>query len=282
MSIKNNTNLPTSDSIVTQELNSMNRELSEKQIHVSIVVPAYNEQKRIPDTLEKISRFCRTKPYNTEIIVVDDGSIDSTTQIVEELISSCDYKDLRLIRNEHKGKAVAVRTGMLDANGDVVLFTDADLATPIEAIDDILPYFEQGYDIVIGSREGMNARRIGEPVYRHIMGRVFNWIVQSVALSGIKDTQCGFKAFRNEAAQNVFKRMKLYGPNTKIIKNSAVTAFDVEILFIGKKLGYKIKAVPVQWTYGVGTKVNPIRDTLRNFSDVLRVRLNIWRGFYDK
>lgn len=282
MSIKNKTNLSTDESMAAQECNNKNVELSEKQIDVTIVVPAYNEQKRIPDTLEKITGFCSSKAYSTEIIVVDDGSIDNTPQIVEELITKCDYKDLRLIRNEHKGKAVAVRTGMLSANGDIVLFTDADLATPIEAIDDILPYFDQGYDVVIGSREGMNARRIGEPIYRHIMGRVFNWIVQSVALAGIKDTQCGFKAFRKEAAQNVFKRMKLYGPDTKIIKSSAVTAFDVEVLFISKKLGYKIKAVPVQWTYGVGTKVNPIRDTMRNFSDVLRVRLNIWRGLYDE
>lgn len=210
---------------------------------------------------------------------MDDGSSDGTTRVVEAL--QLEYPGIRLIKNDHRGKGFTVRTGMLAAHGHIVLFSDADLSTPIEDLEKLLPWFERGYDIVIGSREGAGAQRIKEPFYRHIMGRVFNWIVRLLTVRGIEDTQCGFKAFRDQAAQDVFSRMRLYGDNAKKISGGMVTAFDVEVLFIAFKTGYRIKEVPVQWRYGTETKVNPLKDSYRNFRDVLMVRWNDLRGLYD-
>jgi hypothetical protein len=144
----------------------------------------------------------------------------------------------------------------------------------------MLPWFERGYGIVIGSREGKGARRIQEPFYRHIMGRVFNMIVRLLTVRGIDDTQCGFKAFRDDVAKDVFTRMKLYGENAKKITDAMVTGFDVEVLFIAQKAGVKIKEVPVEWQYGTETKVNPLKDSWRNFRDVAMVRWNDLRGRY--
>ncbi len=188
---------------------------------------------------------------------------------------------VRLLKNDHRGKGYTVRSGILAARGHIVLFSDADLSTPIEDIEKLMPWFERGYDIVIGSREGSGARRIQEPFYRHMMGRVFNVFVQLLTVRGIDDTQCGFKAFRDDVAQDVFRRMKLYGEDARQVKNGMVTAFDVEVLFIGSKSGYRIKEVPVQWRYGTETKVNPIKDSWRNLRDVMLVRWNDLRGCYD-
>jgi len=211
-------------------------------------------------------------------LIVDDGSSDGTARVVETL--ALEYPNLRLIKNDHRGKGYTVRAGMLAARGHIVLFSDADLSTPIEEIEKLLPWFERGYDIVIGSREGAGAQRIKEPFYRHIMGRVFNRVVRLLTVRGIEDTQCGFKAFRDQVAQDVFSRMRLYGANAKKISGGMVTAFDVEVLFIGHKMGYRIQEVPVQWRYGTETKVNPLKDSYRNFRDVLLVRWNDMRGLY--
>lgn len=234
----------------------------------------------MPQTLEQITSYLTRQPYASELVVVDDGSSDHTAEVAESFGAA--HPDVRVIRNDHRGKGYTVRTGMLAARGHIVLFSDADLSTPIEEVANLLPWFEHGYGIVIGSREGTGAKRIQEPFYRHWMGRVFNFIVRALTVRGIQDTQCGFKAFRDDVARDVFTRMQLYGENAKRITGGMVTGFDVEVLFIGAKAGVKIKEVPVEWRYGTETKVNPIRDSWRNLRDVLRVRLNDWRGRYDQ
>lgn len=246
---------------------------------VSVVIPAYNEARRLPQTLDGVNDYFARQTYPVEIIVVDDGSTDETRAVVQSFART--HPRVQLIENDHRGKGYTVRTGMLAAHGHIVLFSDADLSTPIEDIEKLLPWFERGYDIVIGSREGVGAQRIQEPFYRHLMGRVFNLVVRALTVRGIQDTQCGFKAFRDEVAREVFTRVLLYGENAKKVTNGMVTAFDVEVLFIGTRLGYRIKEVPVQWRYGTETKVNPLKDSWRNFRDVLSVRWNDLRGAYD-
>lgn len=247
---------------------------------LSIVIPAYNEERRLPQTLERVLDYLKHQSYASEVIVVDDGSTDSTSRVVETL--RAEHPCVQLIRNDHRGKGYAVRTGMLAARGHIALFSDADLSTPIEELNELMPWFERGYDIVIGSREGQGAKRIREPFYRHLMGRVFNAVVRLLTVHGINDTQCGFKAFRDEVAAHVFTRMQLYGENAKRVTDSMVTGFDVEVLFIGQKAGYRIKEVPVEWRYGTETKVNPLKDSWRNFRDVLMVRWNDLQGKYNR
>ena len=198
---------------------------------LSIVIPAYNEERRLPQTLERVLDYLKHQSYASELIVVDDGSTDGTARVVQAFSEA--HCCVQLIRNDHRGKGYAVRTGMLAARGHIALFSDADLSTPIEELDELLPWFERGYDIVIGSREGQGAKRIHEPFYRHLMGRVFNGVVRLLTVRGIDDTQCGFKAFRDDVARHVFTRMRLYGENAKPVQDSMVTGFDVEVLFLG-------------------------------------------------
>lgn len=248
--------------------------------YLSIVIPTWNEEKRLPQTLQKITAFLQTKGYAAEIIVVDDGSMDNTVQVAQQFAQK--FPAIRVICNDHRGKAYTVRTGMLAAQGQYILFTDADGATPIEEIDKLLPLLEQGYDVAIASREGAEARRYHEPWYRHFMGRVFNWIVRIIALPGIQDTQCGFKAFRHSAAHDLFGHMQLYGPRAGVVKGAMLTGFDVEILFMARKWGYQIAEVPVHWYYGAESKVHPLKDSWRNLRDVLRVRWNDIQGRYKR
>ena len=252
---------------------------------LSVVIPAYNEERRLPATLEAVTRYLAAEPYWSEIIVSDDGSLDRTVELAERYAAAGPFGEdgrvtVRVIRNAHRGKAVAVRTGMLNAYAKYVLFMDADLATPFEEWPKLYALLRDGSDVVIGSREGLGAQRIGEPWYRHLMGRVFNVVVRTVALGGIQDTQCGFKAFTREAAQRIFGAVQLYSSDGQEVRGPAVTAFDVEVLFLARKWGYSIREVPVTWHYGEETKVDPLRDSWRNFTDVLRVRWNALRGRY--
>ena len=250
------------------------------QPFLSVVVPAYNEARRLPKTLKKILDYLQQQPFDYEIIVVDDGSTDETVAVSRDAVD--ESHAVTLIANPHFGKGYTVRTGMLAANGEIALFTDADLSVPIEDIELLLPWFDQGYDVVIGSREGGgDEQRVGEPLYRHLMGRIFNWAVQAVALRGIQDTQCGFKAMRREVAQTVFPKLLGYDGSGGPIDHPMVTAFDVEMLFLAQKAGYRIKEVPVRWRYGTESKVNAFSDSWRNLTDVLRVRWNDLRGRYD-
>ena len=213
-----------------------------------------------------------------EILVVDDGSNDRTAQVVREIATQ--NPEVRLIQSEHRGKGFAVRTGVLNATGEHILVCDADLATPIEEEQKLAPYLQDGYAVAIASREGLGARRIGEPVYRHLMGRVFNFVARAIAVGGFNDTQCGFKLFRADAARDIFTSVRLYGADAAKLTGAAVTAYDVEVIFLAVKRGYKVKEVPTEWRYGSVSKVNPVRDSMRNFMDVVRVRLNDWQGKY--
>ncbi len=258
---------------------------------LSVVIPAYNEEHRLPRTLETVAAYLRSRPYPCELLVVDDGSDDSTCDTAEQVISTQRLNEgnlrTQVIHNPHQGKGYTVRTGMLAAQGEYVLFSDADLSTPIEDLEKLLPWLTLGgkrqgrYDVAIGSREGAGAVRYDEPFYRHLMGRVFNLAVRLLAIGRIQDTQCGFKMFSREAAHDLFSRLQLYGVNSGPVKGAMVTAFDVEVLYLAGKRGYKVREVPVEWRHFEGSKVNPIKDSIRNFSDILKVRLNDIRGKYN-
>lgn len=241
---------------------------------LSVVILAYNEIRRLPTTLAAISAHLTQQSFPAEIIVVDDGSTDGTASL------AASYAGVHVLRCEHRGKGFAVRAGALAARGEYVLLCDADLATPIEEWEKLWPYFNAGFDVVIGSREGIGAQRYDEPFHRHLMGRIFNFLVQMIALPGINDTQCGFKALRLSVAHDLFRRVRIYGDDAPIVQRAAVTAYDVELLFLARQRGYRIAEVPVLWHYGAETKVDPVRDSWRNLRDVLRVRFNDWRGAY--
>ncbi len=253
---------------------------ADRQPYLSVVIPAYNESSRLPATLTKVMQYLEGCDYSYEVLVVDDGSDDNTAEVVEKLAS--EHAHLQAIRNPHRGKGYAVRTGVLRATGRFILYSDADFSAPIEEIEKLLPHLEGQYDIAMGSREGIGAARYDEPSYRHFMGRVFNTFVRVVALPQFNDTQCGFKAFRKEAAHTLFNELALYGENAADIKGAMVTGFDVEVLYLGLKWGYNIKEVPVMWYYSPGTKVNPLKDSYRMFKDIVKVRMNDMRGLYKK
>jgi dolichyl-phosphate beta-glucosyltransferase len=234
---------------------------------LSLIIPAYNEQARLPYTLSQIEAYACEQQIDCEVIVVDNGSQDATSAVVQQAAST--FPRLRLVRTDRRGKGRAVRTGTLAARGEVVLFADADLSWSLEDLERFLTLVDQGTPVVIGSREGAGARRIGEPMYRHLMGRVFNGVVQALAVPGVEDSQCGFKAFSAEAARGIFGRQRIDG-----------FGFDVEVLFLARRLGFEIRVVPLRWEHKENSRVAPVRDTLGMLSDVVRVRLNAWRGVY--
>lgn len=245
---------------------------------LSLIIPAFNEQPRIRQTLEESWAYLSAQPYSFELILSDDGSTDETRSIGEGFQEV--HPETRVVSITHGGKAAAIRAGMKAACGEIIVFTDADLATPISYLQQFVSAIENGADVVIGSREGKGATRVGEPIYRHLMGRAFNRVVQTLMLPGIHDTQCGFKAFTRFAATEIGRRARLYADH-ETIAVARVTAFDVEMLVIARKLGLKIVEIPVVWTYGDHSKVNPIRDTVTNLRDIAAVKLNALRNAYD-
>lgn len=246
--------------------------------YLSVVIPAYNEERRIDGSLREAWAYLDQQPYRSEIIVADDGSTDKTAALAERV--AAEYPQVRVLRLPHGGKASAIRHGIRASNGQIVAFMDADLATPVTYLERFLEQIEDGADIAIGSREGAGSHRVGEPEYRHIMGRVFNRLVQLLLLPGIHDTQCGFKVFRRQATHDIMCRARLYAED-ETITGARVTAFDVELLVIARRLGLRIDEVPVVWTYGTHSKVNPVRDTLQNLLDILTVAWNRARRRYD-
>ncbi|HEX5415690.1 MAG TPA: dolichyl-phosphate beta-glucosyltransferase [Chloroflexota bacterium] len=245
---------------------------------LSIVVPAYNEERRLPASLQAIHQYLAGRAYRSELIVVDDGSEDGTAAVAEA--SQAEIPNLRVIRNPHRGKAYALKSGVLASRGQLVFLCDADLSMPIGEIEKFLPYLSQGFGVAIGSREAPGAHRYGEPPHRHLMGRVFNYLVRLVVMSEFQDTQCGFKCLSREAAFEIFPRLQVRTENVEV-KGPMVTGFDVELLYLARKLGYRVAEVGIQWHYAPGSKVNPVQDTLRMISDVLKVRINDRRGYYD-
>jgi dolichyl-phosphate beta-glucosyltransferase len=235
---------------------------------LSIIVPAYNEEKRLPSSLPQIIQFVRQQDYPIEVIVVDDGSTDRTADIVREFQEEAAF--ISLLQVEHGGKGHAVRAGMLQAHGEYLFLCDSDLSMPIEEVTKFLPPAVNSYDVAIASREIEGAHRYDEPAYRHLMGRVFNLIVRLLAVHGIQDTQAGFKCFRREAARQLFPLQTISG-----------WGFDVEILFIAQRHGMQIIEIPINWHYADRSQVRPIQDTYNMLREVLKVRLNGWQGGYD-
>jgi glycosyltransferase involved in cell wall biosynthesis len=245
---------------------------------LSLIIPAYNEAIRIGDTVREAVAWLTNQPFATELIVVDDGSDDATADLAESALLKLGRG--RVLRIAHGGKAAAVRIGMVAATCEQIAFCDADLATPLPYLTELRSALAAGCDIAIGSREGARARRIGEPAYRHLMGRVFNGLVRLLLVPDVHDTQCGFKLFRAEIARDLLRRSRLYRDGGQTISGPRVTAFDVELLTIARLNGYHICPVPVVWSYGQGSKVRPARDTWHNVRDVLDVWIGVKRGRY--
>ncbi|MFC1976480.1 dolichyl-phosphate beta-glucosyltransferase [Chloroflexota bacterium] len=234
---------------------------------LTIVIPAYNEESRLPRSLSEVTEFAQSQAYEVEVLVVDDGSTDGTPDVVEEFAAK--YPCIRLVRVPHSGKGHAVKTGMLQAKGEYAFLCDADLAMPITELPKFLPPRQNGYHVAIGSREIKGAVRYDEPSYRHLMGRVFNGVVKVLAVPGFEDTQCGFKCFHRSVVQDLFSHQTIDG-----------FGFDVEVLYIAQKRGYQIIEVPIHWYYQTESKVDPVKDTLRMFQDIIKVRQNDRQGLY--
>jgi len=230
--------------------------------HLSVIIPAYNEEKRIADTLAAVQDHLAGKPWDWEVVVVDDGSADRTVDASRAAFRDARCRVLSLGRNQ--GKGAAIRRGMLEARGRRRLFTDADNSTPIEEVDRLLAVAdEQGTAVVIASRALPESRLdVRQPFYREMMGRVFNLLVRMLAVPGIHDTQCGFKLFSAEAAEAVFPSLEMTG-----------FSFDVEALMLAREKGFRIAEVPVRWVNSPASRVSPVRDSARMFRDVIRLRL---------
>lgn len=230
---------------------------------LSVIIPAYNEERRLPATLVTVQSYLERAPYSWELIVADDGSLDNTIAAARACFRSENCRVSPAPRNQ--GKGAAIRRGMLEARGRYRLFTDADNSTPIEETARLLRRLKESQaDVAIASRAAPGARlEKRQPLHRELMGRTFNLVVQSLAVPGIRDTQCGFKLFSAEAAKAIFPRQTMDG-----------FSFDVELLLLARQEGFSIVEVPVRWIDNPDSRVSPMRDSARVFLDVLRIR---WR-----
>jgi glycosyltransferase involved in cell wall biosynthesis len=233
-----------------------------------LIIPAYNEARRLPDTLDRALNYLQSLSFPYELIIVENASEDETLQIARQFANQ--HSQVRVLHENKRGKGNAVRTGMLVARGEYLFMADADLSMPVEAIGHFLPPVLDNYDVAIGSREIKGSVRYNEPVYRHIGGRMINLMIRLLALPGLHDTQCGFKCFRAAVAEDLFLNQTMSG-----------WSFDVELLYIARMRGYKIVEVPVNWYYRSESKVNPVKDALKMIADILYIRRNARRGMYD-
>lgn len=238
-------------------------------IFLSIVIPAYNEESRLPKTLEQVFRFLQTQPYSFEVLVVENGSTDRTLQVAQEFAAS--HAGFFAMHEDGRGKGRAVRRGMLHASGAYRFMCDADLSMPIEEINRFLPPVQTDVDVVIGSREAPGAVRFNEPLYRHWGGRFVNWMIRVLALPGLRDTQCGFKCFRAAVAEDLFQRQTMLG-----------FSFDIELLYIARLRGYRIVELPIPWHFSAESKVHVLRDTWQMMLDIQKMRRNARSGLYQK
>jgi glycosyltransferase involved in cell wall biosynthesis len=234
---------------------------------LSVIIPAFNEAGRLPATLEQVDGFLSTQSFPYEILVVENGSSDDTLQIAKNYQKQ--IRNLRVMHEEIRGKGWAVRQGMLAAKGAYRFICDADLSMPIEDVVRFIPPQLQDSPIAIASREAPGAVRYDEPEYRHLIGRAFNFLVRVLLLKGLNDTQCGFKCFRADAAERIFPLVTIQG-----------WTFDVEALFIGRKLGYEIHEVPIHWYYKTQSRVKVLRDSVQMGLDLLKIRVNHIAGKY--
>jgi dolichyl-phosphate beta-glucosyltransferase len=243
--------------------------MADDRLNVSVVVPAFNEESRIGETLTELRTFLSAQPWDWEVRVVDDGSADATCKVVEQHVA-IDRK-IVLQREPHRGKGGAVKAGLLAARSSYRFICDADLSMPVSELPRFLPPRLDNFDVAIGSREGVGARRIGEPLIRHLAGRVFNFVVQRLSISGIEDTQCGFKMFTGAAADAIFPLVSVDG-----------WAFDIEVLSIARARGMRIVEVPIEWHYRRESQVNLLRDGVGMLRDVMRIGARMRNGEYSR
>jgi glycosyltransferase involved in cell wall biosynthesis len=235
---------------------------------LSVIIPAYNEENRLPRTLEQVFNFLKNQPYQSEVLVVENGSTDGTLAAARTFAEQ--NPSLRVFQEPYNGKGLAARRGVNEARGEYLFLCDADLSMPVEEVVKFLPPALTDFDIAIASREAPGAVRHNEPAYRHFTGRVFNTLIRWLVLPKIQDTQCGFKCFRAQAARQLFESQTLMG-----------WSFDVEILFLAHRRGLRVKEIPIHWYYNGESKVSILRDSLRMFLDLLLIRRNARRGLYD-
>jgi glycosyltransferase involved in cell wall biosynthesis len=235
---------------------------------LSIVIPAHNEESRLPRTLRQVFAFLEQQAYTSEVLVVENNSTDRTLEIALKYASH--QPNLRVIHEDRRGKGNAVRRGMLEAQGEYRFICDADLSMPIEELSKFLPPALPEFDIAIGSREAAGAVRYDEPSYRHWGGRAINLVIRALILPGLNDTQCGFKCFRAETAEPLFRQQTLTG-----------WSFDIELLYLARRRGDRLVEVPIHWYFDPESKVSAVPDALRMIGDIFHIHLNAMRGRYD-
>jgi dolichyl-phosphate beta-glucosyltransferase len=234
---------------------------------LSIIIPAHNEENRLPRTLEQVFAFLSAQPYDAEVLIVENGSNDRTLEVAQSFVQQ--KSNLRVLQEARRGKGNAVRRGMLDAHGEYRFICDADLSMPIAEIAKFIPPALADFDVAIGSREAPGAVRYNEPPYRHLGGRGINFIIQMLILPGLNDTQCGFKCFRAETAEALFPLQSIMG-----------WSFDIEILYLARRKHLRIKEIPIHWYYDPDSKVSAVRDAIRMIGDIFRIHYNTRRGLY--
>ena len=234
---------------------------------LSLIIPAYNEESRLPATLEAVAGYLAGKSYSYEVLVIENGSTDATFEIAEAFGQA--HPHFRVVQIDERGKGLAIGTGMLAARGEWRMMLDADLSMPVQEIGRFFPPALEGYEIAIASREALGAKRYDEPDFRHIGGRFVNLLIRLLVLPGIQDSQCGFKSFRGDVADELFAQQHIEG-----------WAFDVEILYTARQRGYRIAELGIPWYYHEFSHVRPIQDTWHMFWDLVRIRLNALRGRY--
>ncbi len=235
---------------------------------LSLIIPAFNEEKRLPETLLQVHNFISAQKYSSEVLVIENGSLDKTYQVAKAFCEK--HSHFSVQRAAARGKGLAVQQGMLAATGQYRIMLDADLSMPIEEVNRFLPPNGEKADIVIASREAPGAVRYKEPGFRHLGGRLINTMIRLLALPGLQDTQCGFKGFRGGVATDLFSKQTILG-----------WAFDVEILYMARLRGYSIEELPIPWYYRSQSHVRPFHDTFQIFFDILRIKANARKGRYD-
>lgn len=235
---------------------------------LSIIIPAYNEESRLPSTIQKVFNFLGSQPFEYEVLVVENGSQDRTFEVAQAFKAL--HPQLKVLQESMSGKGLAVRRGMLEAHGCYRFMCDADLSMPIDEVTRFLPPTLNDFDIAIGSREAPGAVRYNEPFHRHLGGRLINFMIRALALAGLHDTQCGFKCFRGSVADVIFQRLTLFR-----------WSFDIEVLTIARIHGYSIVEIPVPWYFNPESKLHVVQDAIQMGLDILSIRRNVSNGLYD-
>jgi glycosyltransferase involved in cell wall biosynthesis len=231
--------------------------------YLSIIIPAFNEEQRLPKTLDQVLTYLREQPYQSEILVVENASQDDTYKVAEQFAAQHDTQELpiRILQEPVRGKGAAVKRGVFTAAGEYRFMCDADLSMPVMEINRFFPPAMEQVDISIASREAPGAVRYNEPTYRHLVGRVFNTLIRVLALPGLNDTQCGFKCFRAPIAEELFKEMTITG-----------WSFDVEILYLAQQRGYRILEIPIPWYYNPDSHISVVKDSMQMALDIFKIR----------